>query len=241
MYNNLASSLFDCLDRLWEAYDEIDSLTANFKKIAAYDCPKDCRRCCDTPAKNIEASIFEILPLSIHLWQKGEAESCLRKIKETNPESPCVFYDNHPSRQLAGGCRAYFGRPLVCRLFGFSATTNKYGKPLIVLCRRIKKMDLGLEDRIQGMIDQELKIPNNSNYAHKISLINPFLGQIRYSINEALGRALEMVGYRISLMSNTHENTSVNATSKRPEPPHLQPLSEKGRTQEVSEKIRSRR
>jgi len=241
MYNNLASSLFGCLDRLWEVYDEIDSLMPNFKRIAAYDCPKDCRRCCDTPAKNIEASIFEILPLSIHLWQKGEAESWLRKIKETNSESPCVFYDGHPSRQLAGGCRAYAWRPLVCRLFGFSATTNKYGKPLFVLCRHIKKMDPGLEDRIQGMIENGLNVPVNSYYAQKVSFINPYLGQPRYSINEAFLLALEMVGYRITLMNNTHENTSVNATSKRPEPPHLQPLSQKGRTQEVSEKIRSRR
>lgn len=198
MHNNLASS-FEGLDQLLEVYDEIDSLIVEFKRTAGYDCLKDCRKCCDTPAKKIEASIFEMLPLSIHLWQKGEAESWLQKIVETNSESQCVLYDDNPRRQLAGGCRAYFWRPLVCRLFGFSATTNKYGKPLIALCRHLKKTDLGLEDRIQGLIDKGLRIPINSRHSHRVSLINPSLGLIRYSINEALARALEMVGYRITI------------------------------------------
>jgi Fe-S-cluster containining protein len=198
MSDNLDPS-FHGFDRLWEVYGEIDSLIASFKRSAGYDCLKDCRKCCETPAKNVEASIFEMLPLSIRLWQKGEAESWLRKIKETNSESPCVFYDGPPSRQRAGSCRAYAWRPLVCRLFGFSATTNKYGKLLLALCRHRKKTDPNLEDRIQGLIERGLKIPINSHYAHKVSLINPFLGLFRYPIHEALGRALEMVGFRITL------------------------------------------
>ncbi len=213
MYNNIASSLlFDRLDRLWEVYDEIDSLIANFKKIAGYDCPKDCRRCCDSPAKNIEASIFEILPLSIHLWQKGEAECWLRKVKETNSHSPCVFCDGHPSRMLAGGCRAYVWRPVVCRLFGFSATTNKYGKPLIALCRHMKKKDPDLEGRIQGLIDKGLKIPIYSHYAQKVSFLNPYFGQTRYPINEVLLLALEMVGYQVTLEKGgeNHMNLSTS-------------------------------
>ena len=45
----------------------------------------------------------------------------------------CPFYLRHRS----GHCAVYPARPLVCRLFGFSATRNKDGAPMFRPCRHM--------------------------------------------------------------------------------------------------------
>jgi len=218
--NNLASS-FEGLDKLLEVYDQLDASIMHFKRAAGLDCAAYCRECCGTPAENVEASIFEVLPLSIYLWQKGEAEYWLQKIRQSDAQSPCVLYNPDPSLQPESGCSVYMWRPLVCRLFGFSAMLNKHGKPVVMLCKYMKRLDPGLERRIQSMIDRGLNIPINSYYAQKISLINPSLGQIRYPINEALRRALEIVGFRMALTNQNRGDHFDNTPGKPPKRPPI--------------------
>lgn len=197
--NNALVSSFAGLHQLLEVYEELDSRISEYKKTAGIDCIKYCKRCCGTQAKNIEVSVFEILPLAIHLWQRGEADLWLAKLSQTSDESPCVLYNPDPT--LESGCRAYVWRPLICRLFGFSAVLNKEGKPSPSLCRDLKAADPGLAQRVQELIKNGLAVPVNSHFARKISAINPFLGQVRYSINNALRLALETAGFRLALLS----------------------------------------
>ena len=195
-------SSFQNLHELSTVYGELDAMIAAFKSGTRLACLNGCRNCCDTPAYNIEVSVFEMLPLSIHLWQRGEGEYWLQKLRETRPEDPCVLYVSSPSVKREGGCSHYERRPLLCRLFGFSAITDKQGRSVAALCKEIKKFAPDLEGKIQALIDRGLKVPINSHFAEKVSFLNPFYGQKLHPINEAFRLALEVVGYRLALTSD---------------------------------------
>lgn len=207
---------FEGLEALLDFYREVDSVTDRFKKQGKVDCLASCRECCRTSAANIEVSIFEFLPLSIHLWQAGKAEFWLARTAEAAPDSPCVLLNDDVLLQPEGGCRFYAWRPLLCRLFGFSAVKNKYGRPVVALCRRITQKNPGLRERLQALVDSGLPVPINSYYARRVSLLNPALGQRRYPINKAFLLALETTGYRLALAG---ENGYPHET-----PPDLPPV-----------------
>lgn len=195
-------SSFQNLHELSTIYRELDTTIADFKGATQLACLNGCRNCCNTPADNIEVSVFEMLPLSIHLWQRGEGEYWLQRLSETRPEDPCVLYVSSPSVKREGGCSHYEWRPLLCRLFGFSAIMDKQGRPVVALCKEIKKLAPDWEEKTQGLIDRGLKVPVNSHFAEKVSFLNPFYGQKLHPINEAFRLALEVVGYRLTLMSD---------------------------------------
>jgi Fe-S-cluster containining protein len=197
--NNNPAVSFEGLEALLAFYREVDTVTNEFKKQGKVDCLRSCRECCRTSAANIEVSVFEFLPLSIHLWQTGKAEFWLARAAAAAPDSPCVLLNENALFQPEGGCRFYAWRPLLCRLFGFSAVEDKYGQPVISLCRRITQKNPGLRERLQAQVESGLPVPINSSYARRVSLLNPALGQTRYPINKALLLALETTGFRLAL------------------------------------------
>lgn len=221
--NNDLAQLFDGLTQLLAVYSELDTLIYDFKRKIGIDCIPRCKKCCGTAGENIEVSVFEVLPMSIYFWQNGEADQWLKKLETTTPASPCVLYNNVP--QAKSGCSAYFWRPLLCRLFGFSAKLDKHGKPLIGLCKELKRHEAFLEKRVQERIDEAggaAILPINSHFAQKIADLNPNLGQQRYPINTALKEALEMVGFRTALLTTAERDLDHNSPKDRPpRGPHM--------------------
>ncbi|HEY8392294.1 MAG TPA: YkgJ family cysteine cluster protein [Capillibacterium sp.] len=204
--NSKTAPVFKGLDQLWQVYQALDEEIANLKAKAGIDCLPYCKKCCATPAHHIEVSVWEILPLALALWQKGEAKQWLDKLDALEAGAPCVLFNKDPAK--ISGCSAYPWRPLLCRLFGFSACLNKRGKPLVVLCKELKEHEPGVENRVQKLVDAGLKIPVNSYYARQTANIHPYLGQDRYPINEALKRALAYIGLKLAYISeddNSHD------------------------------------
>lgn len=212
--NSKTAPFFQGLDQLWRIYQALDEEIAFIKAKAGIDCLKYCKKCCATPARNIEVSVLEILPLALALWQKGEAQEWLDKLDALEDEAPCVLFNNDPTQ--ISGCLAYPWRPLLCRLFGFSACLDKNGKPLAVLCKELKEHEPDVETRVQRLVDAGLRIPVNSYYAQKTANIHPYLGQERYPINEALKKALLYIALKLAYSSE--DNTPHNHT------PHDSPL-----------------
>ena len=190
---------FPGLDRLSEAYADLERQTADFKRDAGIECLRKCTFCCST-AKFVEASIFEMLPLSLHFWQEGRAEEMLEKLEGIHPEAPCLLLDPNPPGELSGGCSYYRFRPLVCRLFGFSATFDKNGKPLVSICRPLQERHFGIAARINERIQGDIPIPRMPDFSRKIAFIHPPLGQEKYPVNIALWEALEFVGQKLHLL-----------------------------------------
>lgn len=192
-------SCFPGLDRLFEVYGDLERQTADFKKRAGIDCLRKCQACCST-AKYVEASIFEMLPLSLHFWERGLAEEFLERLEGVHPEDPCISLNLHPTDEEPGGCIHYSFRPLICRLFGFSATVDKNGKPLVALCKPLKERHSGIDDRINAQIRENLSVPLMADFSRKIAFIDPRLGQEKYPINIALWEALELVWQKVHLL-----------------------------------------
>jgi len=113
-----------------------------------------------------------------------------------------MLYNADHSPLPASGCKHYSGRPLLCRLFGFSAVLEKHDHPRIALCRTIKDADLHAADRINQEIARGLKPMIIPPWARQASSLNPRLGQERYPINQAVRLALEKVGLQLQLLQN---------------------------------------
>jgi len=191
---------FPGLKELIELYKELDLEAERFKKVSGLDCVKRCKQCCTPERAQIEASVFECLPLGIHLWKLGEADSFLQRISSGEAKNLCGLYNADDSALSASGCKHYAWRPLLCRLFGFSAVLDKHGQPRMALCRALKDADPQAEDWTNRNLARGLKPMILPHWAEKVSSLNPHLGQKRHPINLALRFALERVGFYTYLL-----------------------------------------
>ncbi len=114
----------------------------------------------------------------------------LDKLKEHTGDI-CLFYNRHIAR--AGLCSQYAYRGLICRLFGFSARTNKYSKREYVTCQTIKTEQAEAYAQTVKTIETGGAIPVMNNYYMRLNSIDPDLAQKFYPINEAIRRAIETV------------------------------------------------
>lgn len=111
-------------------FHQLEQESAQFKKTTGITCISGCGKCCTSP--KIEASPLEFLPWAFHLFLNGEAIKTRIKLKK-NPSATCLIYKSI-SITGNGRCTNYKYRGLICRLFGFAANTNKYGKLRLTTC-----------------------------------------------------------------------------------------------------------
>jgi len=197
---------FPGLDQLFEVYADLERQIAEFKRGAGIECLRGCTFCCAT-AKFVEASIFEMLPLSLHFWEEGRAPEILEKLEGIHPEATCILLNPNPPDEPSGGCSYYRFRPLICRLFGFAATLDKNGRPSIALCAPLKKLHSGIAGRVDQKIQEDLPFPLMPDFSRKVAMIHPHLGREKYPVNIALLEALELVGQKIHFLKTARRET----------------------------------
>lgn len=197
---------FPGLDQLFEVYADLEQQTSDFKRGLGIECLRNCTLCCAT-AKFVEASILEMLPLSLHFWKGGRGEELLEKLEGIHPEEPCILLNPNPHDGLLGGCSHYRFRPLICRLFGFSANVDKSGNPLVSICSPLKEMEKGITDRINEKIREGLLVPLMPVFSRRVTLLHPHFGQEKYPVNLALREALEIARRRIHFLKSTRRET----------------------------------
>lgn len=192
---------------LLKLYEEIDKKTTEVKEKTKLSCVYGCRRCCETSADNIQVSIFEVIPLAAELWKNNSANTILEKIDDQKLSKNCVLYIRDSMICINGGCSFYKHRPLICRLFGFSAVINKYGQRELSVCKFMgssrDELILGIRDKIEDSGD----LPVYSEYTQRLMGINSYFGQNRYSINIAIKKAIELIGYKLMLTENLESDT----------------------------------
>jgi hypothetical protein len=101
-----------------------------------------------------------------------------------------VFRKDHKD---SWGCRIYPVRGLICRLFGFSAVTDKNNKPKFAACRIIKASKPENSLKVNEFVAKGGKIPIIPNLYRKLSAIDPGLGNEFLPINQAMKKALEII------------------------------------------------
>jgi hypothetical protein len=170
-------------------FGQLDKESSQFQKTSGLGCVAGCGKCCSFP--NIEASPLEFLPWAFHLFLTGKAEEMLASLNETD-SLKCQLYTTL-SIADHGRCGNYKYRGLICRLFGFAANTDKYGKLRLATCKIIKEGQANDYHSVTEAITKGLYVPIFTDYYMQLNQIDFFLGNKIMPINKALKMALEEV------------------------------------------------
>jgi hypothetical protein len=172
-------------------FDKLEIELATFTSATHLFCNAGCGKCCTNPT--MEASPLEFLPWAFHLFKIGEAENTLDNLaKHTNPI--CFNYSPISDTNLnQGSCTTYKYRGLVCRLFGYGATKDKFAQLRLATCPIIKEQQTENYKAANEAINDGLNVPIFTDYYMNLSQIDFRLGNIYVHINKALQMALEEV------------------------------------------------
>ncbi|NJB69802.1 Fe-S-cluster containining protein [Saonia flava] len=168
---------------------QLEQESAQFQKSSGMGCVSGCGKCCASP--NIEASPLEFLPWAFHLFLNGGAEKMLSTLNKTN--SPACLIYKPLSIINQGRCGSYKYRGLICRLFGFAANTDKYGKLRLATCKIIKENQTYNYNSTSQAITKGLPVPIFTHYYMQLNQIDFHLGNLIVPVNKALKLALEEV------------------------------------------------
>ena len=171
-----------------EVFLLLDQEMSTFREWSGLYCKSGCGKCCHKA--DIEATELEFLPFANYLYNSNQYSEWLTKL-EQNRSSLCVLFD--PAKTSGGLCSQYAYRGLICRLFGYSARTNKYSQREFITCQTIKSEQTAAFTDTVGMIQRGGIVPVMNNYYMRLHSIDPDLSQHFYPINEAIQRAIQTV------------------------------------------------
>ena len=168
---------------------DLELESAQFQKESGLGCAAGCGKCCTHP--DLDASPLEFLPWAFHLYLNGEAENTLEKLNLTNSQTCYIFKSMSVLGQ--GRCTDYKYRGLICRLFGFGASQDKYGKLRLATCSIIKEGQAEKFEATSEAISNGMTVPIFTEYYMKLNQIDYQMGSKILPVNKALKIALEEV------------------------------------------------
>jgi len=195
------SLLSERLESLSDLYRRADAAVADFAIVSGVSCPSGCGTCC-------EGFVPDILPLEaayIASYLAGAerqrayrlAVDGLSARERDDGRTGCPLYnDDGPYH-----CTVYEARPLICRMFAFSAVRGKLGIPAFSVCR------VGVSDRGCRSASGERLVeafgaepPVMADFGSELSAIDPTSAGDRKDLPtalvEAVGRVLFLIGLR---------------------------------------------
>lgn len=182
-------SLEEKIEATENVFAKLDEAIASFQASSTLHCKMGCGKCCFKP--DIEATILEFLPFANYLHKNDRAFEWLEKLKDTE-SSLCLILN--PTQSGAGLCSEYAHRGLICRLFGYSARTTKYGKPELVTCQIIKtEQSEAYRDTVRAIDEEKTELPIMSQYYMQLHAIDFELTREFFPINKAMQHAIEAV------------------------------------------------
>lgn len=72
--------LRDLSRRVEAVYGEMADTFSGYQQASGLSCRSGCGECCTQPT--IEATVLEMLPLALHLFDQGKAEQTLTQLEE---------------------------------------------------------------------------------------------------------------------------------------------------------------
>ena len=174
-----------------ELFERLENEIKTFKSETNLQCNNGCGQCCSKP--NIDASPLEFLPWAFYLFLNGKAEVTLEELN-SKTNSFCHLYQSLSTiDRINGRCSNYKYRGLICRLFGFAASRDKYGKLRLATCKIIKENQQENYNNTEEAINKGLYTPIFSDYYMRLTPIDHRLATTLLPINEALKMAIEEV------------------------------------------------
>ncbi len=173
-------------------FAELERAMDGFKAATGLGCLPGCGECCKKP--DIEAVPLEFLPLAYSLYKAGTAWEWLEKLgSEDGKTGICTMFTVISPTTQVGRCTVYPHRGLICRLFGFSAVTDKHGQARLSTCRIIKTETAGAFWAAEQHIAAGGQVPMVRNYYQQLASIDFALAQEPCPINTAIKQAIEAV------------------------------------------------
>jgi len=209
------SVLRDRLEELELLYSRADEAVSEFQAKSGLSCPFGCGSCC-------EAFVPDILPLEAEylaafLATKDAdkayalaARGLEDRVREDGRRGCPLYADDTPYH-----CTVYAARPLICRLFAFSAVRDKRGQPSFALCRLMPEpapkpsgASAGAPaDALTGdgaplheaLRARAMDAPLMADYGGELASIDPHSAGEREALPEALAKALGKVLFLVGL------------------------------------------
>lgn len=200
------TTLMRRMDSLETIYARIEREHAAFRQSAAERgksvvCPPRCGNCCVhfvPDAMPIEAdrlALFLLIerPSMIDLFFARREDSRARG-------AACPFWNESKPGE---NCMVYPGRPLICRLFGFSSILNKSGEPAFALCHGMPPVPGEAARHFAGAVSMAELFgavpPPMADFSGEIVALDPSEAGLRASILDALPSALARVALVLKL------------------------------------------
>ena len=166
----------------------------DFQKLTGIYCIDNCHSCCTK--KDIYATELEFYPLAYNLFKNKKAYQVLEELQNQNEQelSNCILYK--PGLfEMKFGCTEYVYRGLICRLFGYSFSADKYGNKKFMTCKTIKNH---FSTKVEEL-SQIKKKPGMQKYYSELSKIDFYLANKLVPINQAIQRAIEKIVFHYEL------------------------------------------
>ncbi len=187
------NSLYQKIQKVETLQNSIDREIKIFKTNSGIDCPRHCSECCNY--QDIMATPLEFLPFAWHAFKIGQLDYWFDELERSPDEQRCVFYRGDTQNW---GCQIYPTRGLICRLFGFSAITDKTGKPVYGACKVLKQQKIDLVNKTRELISQRSRIPVMAHQYSKLASIEPVWGNELLPINQAIKKSLEIIYFHFA-------------------------------------------
>ena len=172
-------------------FDRLEKEITAFKSETNLHCLVGCGKCCSKP--DIDASPLEFLPWAFNLFLNGKAEEMLEELNNSAISTCHIYRPLALLEEYNGSCSNYRYRGLICRLFGYAASRDKYGELRLATCKIIKEDQLENYNNTEEAISKGLYVPIFTDYYMQLSQIDYRLATTMLPINEALKIAIEEV------------------------------------------------
>ena len=183
--------LYNEFKRMEEIYNTLEEKQEIFCDTFDVHCKKGCGTCCEHFIPDV--SEVESKYLALGLITEGKSDEVRERIKKWNPESGyCPLYDFDNDYH----CTVYKYRPLICRLFGATASKNKDGRPCF---RRCKYNELGHDltpDELEKKMDAVIHMSDYAMMMKEFSLDE----KERLLLPESLIQEMDKILYIMSLL-----------------------------------------
>lgn len=177
-------------ENLQSIYDEMWKSFSDYQKASGLHCLEGCGKCCNNP--EVEASVLEMLPLALRMYDTGELEVWLEKLASSS-QAHCLMYQPHSPDGSKGQCGVYRERPSLCRMFGVSGFYNKHREVTLSVCKLIREQYPELTKIREAEVSDQT--PMLANWSYQLANLDAALIQERMPINKAFRLALEKIAF----------------------------------------------
>jgi Fe-S-cluster containining protein len=183
----------DLVGEVLQRYHVFDHKIRVFRVRTGLRCPQRCGICCESA--QVEASVLECLPLAWEIFRLREEERISLAMEKNAREEDlrCVLFVADEGTAGLGSCAYYPFRPLVCRLFGYTARRDKTGRLELRLCKVMREQSPESPILSNPPDIHHMDPPVYQDSFFQIASINPEMGFRLLPINAALKEALDYV------------------------------------------------